>query len=244
MRHGHVQLSELLERGPGPLLDGLLRSCPVFAPPAPPAPPSADPPTYCGLRVYEDRIVRMETSAGDLDLLLRPEAAPNTCFEFRRLVDGGFYDGTIIHRIVAADARGRPFLIQGGDPTGLGRGGPGFNIDFEPSPLAHDFGVVSLARRHTDLRSGGSQFLICLSRDACAGLDGLYSSFAQVIAGADTLDTLAAVPTGPLDPDNPASPHERPLDPPVVRRVLTIPAPPFSARPAPVRRESPAPVER
>lgn len=198
----------------------------------------------CGLRVYQDRLVRLETSAGPITIALLPEHAPNTAFAFRSLVEGGLYDSTIVHRVVASDARGRPFLIQAGDPTGLGLGGPGFHLEFERSALPHDLGVVSLARRPTDLNSGGSQFFICLSREACAGLDGQYTSFAQVIEGLETLDTIAAVPTGPVDSSNPASAHERPLDPPVIVRATTVPAPPFENRAPPISRKTLPSVER
>lgn len=203
-----------------------------------------EPPVLCGVRIYEDRLVRLTTTAGVMEVLLRPEFAPNTSFHFRGLVEGGLYDETIVHRVVATDARGRPFLMQLGDPTGRGVGGPGFNIGFEPSALAHDFGVVSLARRPAELNSGGSQFFICLSRDACAPLDGAYTAFGQVVSGADTLLMLSAVPTGPIDPSNPASPHERPLDPPVILRAELIPAPPYTERSAPVRRDDERSIER
>lgn len=199
---------------------------------------------YCGLRVYEDRLVRFETTAGTLTIALRPDCAPNTCFVFRSLVEGGLYDTSVFHRVVAADALGRPFLVQGGDPTGLGLGGPGFHVEFERSTLTHDLGVVSLARRPTDLNSGGSQFFICLSREACAPLDGQYAAFGEVVEGLDTLDTIAAVPTGPIDPANPASAHERPLDPPVILKASTIPAPPFGERQSPVSRSATSGVER
>jgi len=199
---------------------------------------------YCGLRLYEDRLVRLQTTAGPITIALRPEHAPNTAFLFRTLVDGGLYNGTVFHRVVAADAMGRPFLVQAGDPTGAGQGGPGFHTEFEPSTLPHDLGVLSLARRPTELNSGGSQFFICLSREACAALDGRYTAFGQVIGGVEALDIITAVPTGPIDPDNPASAHERPLDPPVIESASTISAPPFSRRAAPITRAVSRGIER
>ena len=197
-----------------------------------------------GLRIYQDRDIVMETSAGEMRIRLRPDAAPQTAFHFLSLVDGGFYDGAPFHRIVNADARGRPFIVQTGDPTGHGIGGPGFRLDFEPSTLRHDFGVLSMARHPNEPDSAGSQFFICLSREACAALDDQYCSFAEVVEGAGTLLTLAATPVGPVSPDNPTSVHERPLDPPVITSAHSEPAAPYGAGPARITRDEAAPIAR
>lgn len=206
-------------------------------------PPKA-PALLSGLRIYLDRDVLLETSAGALRVRMRPDVAPQTAFHFLSLADGGFYDGAPFHRIVNADARGRPFIIQSGDPTGLGAGGPGFRVDFEHSPLPHDFGVLSMARHPNEPDSAGSQFFICLSREACAVLDDQYCAFAEVVDGADTLMTLAATPVGPIDPNNPSSAHERPLDPPVITAARATPAPPHGTGPGRVLRERAAPIVR
>lgn len=183
---------------------------------------------YSGVRTWILARVVFETSAGEIEIALRPDAAPRTAFHFLSLCRGGFYEGTIFHRIIDEDAQGNPFLIQGGDPTGTGVGGPGFSVDFEPSSLEHDFGVVSLARLPGDPNSGGSQFFICLSREGCASLDGQYTAFAEVVRGASTVQTIAAVPVGPADPNDEDSPRERPLEPPVIHSVRVIDA---TARP-------------
>ncbi len=187
-----------------------------------------DPPevVFSGVRTWTLERIVFETTAGELEIALRPDAAPRTAYHFLMLCKGGFYTGTTFHRVIAEDAQGNPFLIQGGDPTGTGAGGPGFSIDFERSPLEHDFGIVSLARLPQDPNSGGSQFFICLSREACAGLDGQYAAFAEVVRGASTLQTIAALPVGPVDPSVEGSPEERPLEPPVITAVRVIGATP------------------
>jgi len=197
---------------------------------------------YSGVRVWTLERIIFETTAGELELALRPDAAPRTAFHFLTLCKGGFYIGTTFHRVVKEDAQGNPFLIQGGDPTGTGVGGPGFSIEFEPSSLAHDFGVVSLARMPQDPNSGGSQFFICLSREGGRPLDGQYTAFAEVVGGATTIQTIAAVPVGPIDPADERSPRERPLEPPVITGIRVTSSTP--ARPERVEPEDLRPVRR
>ncbi len=187
--------------------------------------PHADP-HYSGLRVYRDALVRLHTTAGKMTFRLRPDKAPNTAFHFRSLVVGGFYDRTSVHRIIPAQAGREAFIVQAGDPIGTGYGGPGFSVDFEASTLEHTFGVISMARIPTDPNSGGSQFFICLSRRTCAGLDGVYTSFAELIDGGDTLATFASVPVTHRNPDDPNSAKDRPLEPPVILEATLIDAPP------------------
>src|SRR5262249_34285148 len=79
-----------------------------------------------GVRVYGERDVILHTEHGDIRVALRPDEAPATAWNFLRLAEGGFYDGTTFHRVVPADKQGRPFVIQGGDPTGTGDGEPGY----------------------------------------------------------------------------------------------------------------------
>lgn len=177
-----------------------------------------------GLRAQVDREVVLETTAGEMRLRLRLDLAPNTAMGFLRLVEGGFYDGTPIHRVVNSDARGRPFVVQGGDPTGTGAGGPGYRMGFESSGLRHEFGVVSMARLSNDPNSAGSQFFICLGREACASLDGQYASFAEVVEGAEALLTLAATPVGPVNGDDAGSARERPLEAPMIVRARAVAA--------------------
>ncbi len=127
---------------------------------------------------------------------LYPEAAPNTVNNFLSLVKKGFYDGLIFHRVIAG------FMIQGGDPTGTGAGGPGYHIRGEfaangiPNPLSHTRGVLSMARTSV-LDSAGSQFFI-MHEDG-EFLDGQYAAFGKVTEGIETVDEIASVQTGRQD---------------------------------------------
>lgn len=173
-----------------------------------------------GVRVYVDRVAVMQTSLGDIEFAMRPDAAPNTVFNFLHLAEGGFYTGVIFHRVVAKLPSGDAFVIQTGDPTGTGDGGPGYAIDMEPSTLPHDFGVLSMAR-DDDPNTNGSQVFVALSRAGTSRLDGRYTAFAQALSGADVIRKIAASPVG----DN-----DRPLDPPVINAIRLDPAPPLARR--------------
>jgi len=175
--------------------------------------------TYSGVRVYTDRVVVVETNGGEIVFRMRPEAAPNTAFNFLHLVGGGFYTDVIVHRVVAALDDGRPFVVQFGDLSGTGLGGPGYMVDLERSTLGHGFGVLSMARG-TDPNTNGSQVFVCLSRAGTSFLDGRYTAFAEAVSGADVIRSLAAVEVGAGD---------RPVDPPVVRAYLRD-APAFPER--------------
>lgn len=193
---------------------------------------------WSGVRIYIDQRVVLKTSAGDITLELRPDAAPATAYRFLSLVQGGYYDGTSFHRVIAEDSRGRPYLVQAGDPTATGAGGTGERIPFESSTLAHDFGVVSMARHPADPNSASGQFFICLSRDACASLDGRYASFARVIGGSEVVRMIAAAPVGPSRPDDPRSPVDRPLELVTIERAVAVPALPIAkAEPAQAKPE-------
>ncbi len=123
---------------------------------------------------------------------LYPEIAPNTVNNFLSLVNKGFYDGIIFHRVIAG------FMIQGGDPKGVGTGGPGYNIKGEFSmngvknPLKHERGVLSMARAMNP-NSAGSQFFVM--HDNAFYLDGQYAAFGKVIEGMETVDEIASVGT-------------------------------------------------
>ncbi|MGO4111498.1 peptidylprolyl isomerase [Paenibacillus sp. YAF4_2] len=118
---------------------------------------------------------------------LYPEIAPNTVNNFVSLVQKGFYDGTVFHRVIPG------FMIQGGDPEGTGMGGPGYAIKGEftsngfQNDLLHTRGVISMARSG-DPDSGGSQFFVMVA-DA-PSLDGEYAAFGEVIEGMDTVDEI------------------------------------------------------
>lgn len=118
---------------------------------------------------------------------LDPKVAPNTVANFISLVEDKFYDGLIFHRVIPG------FMIQGGDPSGNGSGGPGYSIDGEFSRngfennLAHERGVISMARSG-DPNSAGSQFFIMT--ESAPHLDGEYAAFGKVIEGMETVDAI------------------------------------------------------
>lgn len=191
--------------------------------------------TYSGIRAYVDQHVVLETSAGDIVIRLRPDEAPNMAWNFRHLAEGGFYTDVIFHRIIN-DRPGRPpFVIQVGDPTGTGTGGPGYMIDLEQSSLRHDFGVLSMARSQMP-DSNGSQVFLCLSREGTSFLDGNYTAFGEAVDGAQVILDIAAVPVGAGD---------RPTgEPPRIIRAYLADAPPYPNRPAKLERPTPAPQRR
>lgn len=124
---------------------------------------------------------------GNIKLELYPDIAPNTVNNFISLVNQGFYNGLIFHRVIPG------FMIQGGDPEGIGIGGPGYQIKGEfdrnsfPNSLKHTRGVISMARSaHPD--SAGSQFFIMV--EDSSHLDGQYAAFGKVMEGMETADSI------------------------------------------------------
>ncbi len=122
---------------------------------------------------------------------LYPEKAPNTVHNFIALVQSGFYNGIIFHRVIEG------FMIQGGDPTGTGMGGPNYKIKgefsrngFKQNDVKHTRGVLSMARSMMP-NSAGSQFFV-MHQDA-PHLDGDYAAFGKVIEGMETVDEIAGV---------------------------------------------------
>ena len=146
-------------------------------------------------------IVTFETTAGTITAELYPEIAPNTVNNFISLINKGFYDGLIFHRVI------KGFMIQGGDPDGVGTGGPGYSIKGEfaingvENNLKHTAGVLSMARSMMP-DSAGSQFFI-MHKDA-PRLDGQYAAFGKVTDGMDTVNAIAETETdysdAPLEP--------------------------------------------
>lgn len=185
---------------------------------------------YSGLRAYTDKHMVFDTTEGEIEVALRPDQAPNTAWSIRALVDGGYYTDIIVHRIVPLNQSGHPFVIQFGDPTGTGVGGPGYFMDLEDSRLDHTFGVMSMARA-PDPDTNGSQVFICLSREGTSFLDPGYVSFGQTVRGADTIIKLENTP---LEGPN----SQKPKVPPVINRAWLVPAPPYGTGPAPVTRPS------
>ena len=140
----------------------------------------------------QNPIVTIEMENGDMmKAELYPQIAPNTVNNFISLIQKGFYDGVIFHRVING------FMLQGGDPQGDGTGGPGYSIKGEFSQngfenqLAHDPGVLSMARTMIP-DSAGSQFFIMHKKSP--HLDGAYAAFGKVIEGMETVDEIAMTP--------------------------------------------------
>ncbi len=135
-------------------------------------------------------IVTMEFDGyGTITIELYPNIAPNTVANFVNLIEDGFYDNNTVHRIQ------KDFVVQGGDPTGTGMGGPGYTIKGEFSlngvvnNLSHVKGIISMARS-SDYNSAGSQFFIVLSDQAKYSLDKSYAAFGKVTSGFDVLEKM------------------------------------------------------
>ena len=126
--------------------------------------------------------VTIETSRGNIELELFPAHAPRTVNNFIFLARDGFYDGVRFHRVIAN------FMIQGGDPTGTGRGGPGYRFEdeFDDNPLRHERGVISMANAGPG--TNGSQFFI--THGPQPHLDGRHTVFGKVTAGMDVVDAI------------------------------------------------------
>ncbi|WP_394023878.1 peptidylprolyl isomerase [Anaerococcus martiniensis] len=153
-------------------------------------------------------IVTFEMENGDIiKAELYPEIAPNTVNNFVSLINQGFYDGLIFHRVI------KGFMIQGGDPEGTGMGGPGYGIKGEfasngfKNDLAHEAGVLSMARSMMP-NSAGSQFFI-MHKDS-PHLDGDYAAFGKVTEGMDVVDKIAESKTDRSD---------RPVDEVKIKKV-------------------------
>ena len=135
--------------------------------------------------------IEME-NGGIIKAELYPEVAPNTVNNFVSLINKGFYNGIIFHRVIPG------FMIQGGDPNGVGIGGPGYSIKGEftqnrfENNLKHDRGVLSMARTMNP-NSAGSQFFIMVEK--APHLDGQYASFGKVIEGMEVADAIVNTKT-------------------------------------------------
>jgi cyclophilin family peptidyl-prolyl cis-trans isomerase len=136
----------------------------------------------------------LHTNHGAIELELFEGEAPKTVENFRKLAGDGFYDGVIFHRVIP------DFMIQGGDPTGTGSGGPGYSFEDE----FNDHLVVrgALAMANAGPNTNGSQFFI-VTADACPWLDGKHTVFGQVTNGMDVVDAISALETDAAD-----RPHE------------------------------------
>ena len=135
----------------------------------------------------------MQTNRGALELELYDEDAPETVANFVKLARDGFYDGVIFHRVI------EDFMVQGGDPTGTGSGGPGYQFEDEFNDNKVERGALAMANAGPN--TNGSQFFI-VTADACPWLDGKHTVFGKVTSGMDVVDTISAVETDARDKPN------------------------------------------
>jgi len=143
----------------------------------------------------------LHTNHGAIELDLFAADAPTTVENFQTLAGKGFYDGVIFHRVIP------DFMIQGGDPTGTGSGGPGYQ--FEDEPNQHSVVRGALAMANAGPNTNGSQFFI-VTADDCSWLNGKHTVFGRVVSGMDVVDAISAV-------DRDAS--DRPKEPVTIERV-------------------------
>jgi peptidyl-prolyl cis-trans isomerase B (cyclophilin B) len=136
----------------------------------------------------------LTTNKGAIELELFDADAPKTVENFVKLSRDGFYDGVIFHRVIER------FMIQGGDPTGTGMGGPGYQFEDEPNEHQVENGVIAMA--NSGPNTNGSQFFI-VTAEACPWLNGLHTVFGRVSSGMDVVDAIDGTATDQQD---------RPLD--------------------------------
>jgi cyclophilin family peptidyl-prolyl cis-trans isomerase len=143
----------------------------------------------------------LHTSEGAIELELYPDAAPKTVENFEKLSRDGFYEGVIFHRVIP------DFMIQGGDPTGTGMGGPGYEFEDEINDHRVERGALAMA--NAGKNTNGSQFFI-VTAEAAPWLDGLHTVFGRVTSGMDVVDRIAQ-----MDRDA----NDRPRKPVTIDRV-------------------------
>jgi cyclophilin family peptidyl-prolyl cis-trans isomerase len=132
----------------------------------------------------------MHTNHGAIELELFDEDAPKTVENFRKLAADGFYDGVIFHRVI------KDFMIQGGDPTGTGTGGPGYTFEDEFNDHKVERGALAMANAGPN--TNGSQFFI-VTTDAAPWLDGKHTVFGRVTGGMDAVDSIEGTETDAAD---------------------------------------------
>src|SRR6266498_2260676 len=132
----------------------------------------------------------MHTNHGAIELELFDEDAPKTVENFRKLAADGFYDGVIFHRVI------KDFMIQGGDPTGTGSGGPGYSFEDEFNDHKVERGALAMANAGPN--TNGSQFFI-VTTEAASWLDGKHTVFGRVTEGMDVADKISELPRDARD---------------------------------------------
>jgi cyclophilin family peptidyl-prolyl cis-trans isomerase len=143
----------------------------------------------------------LHTNHGAIAIELFGEDAPKTVDNFEKLARDGFYDGVVFHRVIP------DFMIQGGDPTGTGSGGPGYTFEDEFNDNKVERGALAMANAGPN--TNGSQFFI-VTAEACPWLDGKHTVFGRVTAGMDVVDRIA---------DLPRDAHDKPREPATIERV-------------------------
>src|SRR3982751_4264107 len=132
----------------------------------------------------------LHTNHGASEIELFDDDAPKTVENFTKLARDGFYDGVIFHRVIP------DFMIQGGDPTGTGAGGPGYQFEDEVNPHKIERGALAMANAGPN--TNGSQFFI-VTAEACPWLDGKHTVFGRVTSGMDVVDEISSVDTDARD---------------------------------------------
>jgi peptidyl-prolyl cis-trans isomerase B (cyclophilin B) len=143
----------------------------------------------------------LHTNHGAIGIELFPEDAAKTVDNFERLAREGFYDGVVFHRVIP------DFMIQGGDPTGTGSGGPGYTFEDEINDHKVERGALAMANAGPN--TNGSQFFV-VTADACPWLDGKHTVFGRVTAGMDVVDRISQLPRDA---------HDKPREPATIERV-------------------------
>ena len=135
-------------------------------------------------------VATMSTNHGEITFELFDEDAPKTVENFRKLAADGFYDGVIFHRVI------KDFMIQGGDPTGTGTGGPGYTFEDEFNDHKVERGALAMANAGPN--TNGSQFFV-VTTDAAPWLDGKHTVFGRVTGGMDAVDSIEGTETDAAD---------------------------------------------
>ena len=146
----------------------------------------------------------LHTNHGPIELELHEDDAPKTVENFRKLAGDGFYDGVIFHRVIP------DFMIQGGDPTGTGMGGPGYTFEDEFNDHKVERGALAMANAGPD--TNGSQFFV-VTAEATPWLDGKHTVFGRVTSGMDVVHAISQVDTDAND---------KPRDAVVIERVELV----------------------
>lgn len=180
----------------GVVTAALLGGCQVQGPSAQPKQWSSPPAMQIDTgKQYQAKV---STTMGDFEIQLTPRETPATTNNFVFLAREGFYDNVKFHRIISG------FMIQTGDPTGTGRGGPGYRFNDEPASGSYERGTVAMANAGPN--TNGSQFFIVHGDNV--NLPKNYTIFGKVVSGLDVVDRIASVPVGPSDRGEPSVPQQ------------------------------------